>query len=50
VELYKIADDKYGIEFAADEIVLLEKGPELYSMQQTYRMDRKPFVNSRNGY
>jgi hypothetical protein len=50
LELYKIADDKYSVEFTAVEIVLLEKGPELYSMHETYRMDRKPCMNSRNGY
>lgn len=49
VELYKRVDDKYSIEFTVDEIVLLEKGPELHFMQEIYRMDRKPCKNSRNG-
>jgi hypothetical protein len=30
MELYKRADDKYNIEFSADEIVLSEKVPELH--------------------
>lgn len=50
MELCKTADDKYSIEFTAGEIVLLEKGPELHFMQETYRMGSKPRMNSRNGY
>jgi len=50
VELYKRAYDKYSIEFTSDEIVLLKKGPELHFTQETYRMDRKPCMNGRNGY
>ena len=50
MELYKRADDKYSIEFIADEIVLLEKGPDLHCTQETYRMDRKPCMNNINGY
>jgi len=49
VELCKRADDKYSIEFTADEIVLLEKGRELHRTWETYRMDRKPCMNNRNG-
>lgn len=50
MELYKRAYDKYSVEFTSDEIVLLEKGPELHFTQETYRMDRKPCMNGRNGY